>query len=200
MLVAHSGYYNKKQRLLLEGNSLLHGTERLICHPDRQSCEVCCLLWAKVRDVAERVPQLVRSTDFYPMLLFHVRTHDTASQNLGRIKEDYKDLAVQVKNSGAQVIFSSILPVGGNGAGRNRDVRHINSWLHGWCHLKSFDFYDNGTFFDYYNLLGSYVIHLSRRGKEIFHSSGPTWWRGLWTEGLGGSEVAVLTSLHPTEE
>lgn len=58
---------------------------------------------------------------------FHVGTHDTVSQNLGSIKEDYKVLAVQVKNSGAQVIFSSILPVGGNGAGRNRDVRHINS-------------------------------------------------------------------------
>lgn len=38
------------------------------------------------------MPQFVKSTDYYPLLLFQVGTSDTASQNLGRIKEDYKDL------------------------------------------------------------------------------------------------------------
>jgi len=59
------------------------------------------------------VPQLVKSTAYYPLLLFHVGTNNTAGQNLGRIKEDFRALGVKAKSFGAQVIFSSILPVGG---------------------------------------------------------------------------------------
>ncbi|GAB0210389.1 hypothetical protein GRJ2_003504700 [Grus japonensis] len=167
---AHSGYRKKKRRVLIVGDSLLRGTEAPICRPDRESREVYCLLGAKIQDVAKRVPQLVKSTDYYPLLLFHVGTNDAASQNLGRIKEDYKALGVQVKNIGAQAIFSSILPVGGKGAARNRHIIHINSWLRVWCHREGFGFYDNGTFYDDYNLLERDGIHLSRRGKGIFGS------------------------------
>jgi len=34
-----------------------------------------------------------------------------------------------VKGSGAQVVFSSILPVAGNDEGRNRKSQQINTWL-----------------------------------------------------------------------
>jgi len=57
---------------------------------------------------------------------------NTASQYLGRIKEDYKSVGVQAKNICAQVIFSSILPDGGKQAARNRLIMHINPWLCGW--------------------------------------------------------------------
>ncbi|PKU28829.1 suppression of tumorigenicity 5 [Limosa lapponica baueri] len=165
---AHSRHGKKQQRVLLVGDSLLKGTKVPICHPDRASYKVCCLLGTKVRDVADRVPQTVKNTDYYPLLLFHVGMNDTASQNLGRIKEDYKALGVQVKKIGAQV--SSILPVRGKGTARNEQIMHINSWLHGWCHCEGFGFYDNGTFFDDYGLLERDEIHLSRRGKGIFGS------------------------------
>jgi len=56
---------------------------------------------AKVQVVAERVSQLVKGTDCYPLLLFPVGTGDTASRNLGRIQADFKGLGVQVKNVGA---------------------------------------------------------------------------------------------------
>lgn len=94
------------------GDSLLRGTEVPICQPDRESPEVCCLPGAKVREAAERVPQLVKSTDYYPLLLFHVGTNDTASQNLGRIGEDYGALGVQVKTIAAQVIFLPFYQLG----------------------------------------------------------------------------------------
>lgn len=44
------------------------------------------------------MPQVIKSTDYYPQLLFHVGMNDTASQNLGSIKKDYKALGVQVKS------------------------------------------------------------------------------------------------------
>jgi len=100
----------------------------------------------------------------------HKHLFDTTSQNLGRIKEDFKALGVKAKSIGAQVIFSSILPVGERGSARNRRIMSINSWLRGWCCHEGFGFYDNGTFFDDYNLLERDGTHLSRRGKGIFGS------------------------------
>ena len=90
------------------------------------------------------MPQLVESTDYYPLLLFHVGMNDTASQNLGSIKEDYKALGVQVKSIGAQVIFSCILPVRGKGAARNRCTTQIKFWLRGWCHREGLAFMTMG--------------------------------------------------------
>jgi len=165
---AHSRYHKKKRRVLRVGDSLLSSTEVPICRPDRETHEVCCLLGAKAQDVAERVTQLVKSTDYYPLLLFHVGTNDTASRNVGRIKEDFKALGVKGKSSGAQVLFSSTLPVGGRASARNRHIMGINSWLRGWCCREGFGFYHNATFFNDYNLLQKDRPHLSRRGKGIF--------------------------------
>ena len=47
-------------------------------------------------DVAKRVPQLVVSTDCYPLLLFHVGMNNTGSWNMCRIKGGYKALATLV--------------------------------------------------------------------------------------------------------
>jgi len=94
--------------------------------------------------VAERVPQLVKSTDYYLLLLFHVGTNDTASQKVGRIKEDFKALGVKAKSFDAQVIFSSILPVGGRRSARNWSIMDINSWLCGWCTMRVLVFMTKG--------------------------------------------------------
>jgi len=102
------------------------------------------------------------------VLFFHIATNDTASQNLGRIKENFKVLGVKAKCFCAQVIFSSILPVGGRGSARNRCIKSINSWLHGWSRYKGLGFSDRGTFFNDYNQLERDEIHLSRKGKGIF--------------------------------
>jgi len=114
------------------------------------------------------VPQLVKSTDCYLLLLFHVDINDTMGQNLGRIKEDFKALGVKAKSIGAQVIFSSILPVGGRGSARNRRIMSIHTWLRGWCCCEGFGFYDNGTFFNDYNLLERNEVPLSRKGQGTF--------------------------------
>jgi len=129
---------------------------------------VCCIPGDKVRDVNEKVSQLVKSRDDCPLLLFHVGTNDTASQNVGRTKEDFKALGVRAKSFAAQFIFSSILPVGGRGSARNRRFMGIDSWLRGWCRCEGFGFYVNGTFFNDYNLLQRDGTHPSRKGKGIF--------------------------------
>lgn len=77
---------------------------------------MCCLLGAKIHDVAKRAAQLAKSM---LLLLFHVGADDTASQKMGRIKEDYKVLVRQVENASAQVpIYATNW--------RNRDRRERN--------------------------------------------------------------------------
>ncbi|GAB0186843.1 interactor protein for cytohesin exchange factors 1 [Grus japonensis] len=45
------------------------------------SRNVCCLAEARIQDVVEGLPKLVQPLDFYPLLLFHVSTNDTARGN-----------------------------------------------------------------------------------------------------------------------
>ena len=101
--------------MIAVGDSLLRGTEAPICRPDALSREVCCFPGARIRDVTERLPSLVQSTDYYPLLLFHVGTSDTARSSLRTIKKDYRALGAAVRDSGVQVVFSSVLPVKGKG-------------------------------------------------------------------------------------
>lgn len=59
---AHTKNCKRKQPLLVVGESLLKGTEAPVCQPDIQSGEAGCFLGAKIRDVTERLSQLVRTT------------------------------------------------------------------------------------------------------------------------------------------
>lgn len=102
--------------------NVLRCTEAPICQRLRYSHVVCCLLGVKIWGVTERVPQLVRNMDYYPLLLCHVGMNNTARQNLGRIKQDCEALVVQVKEIGAQVNFSCVLVVRGKGAARGRCI------------------------------------------------------------------------------
>jgi len=48
-------------------------------------------------------------------------------------KTDFRALARMLKISGAQAVFSSILPVIGRDFGRNRRAQNINTWVQDWC-------------------------------------------------------------------
>jgi len=76
---------------------------------------------------------------------------------------DFQALGWLVWESGAQVIFSSLHPVG-----RNWWAQSINTWLHGWCHHHNFGFFDNGMAYTAPDLLASNGSHPSQRGKSVF--------------------------------
>ena len=73
-----------------------------------------------------------------------------------------------MRESGAQVIFKSLLPVVGSDIGRNRQSKSVNTRLCGWCHSHSFGFFDNGMAYAAPDLLESDEIHLSQRSKRVF--------------------------------
>ncbi|XP_073198747.1 uncharacterized protein [Lepidochelys kempii] len=134
----------RRRRVVVVGDSLLQGTESSICRPDRENREVCCLPGAKIRDVTERLPRLIKPSDRYPFLLLHVGTNDTAKNDLERITADYMALGRRIKEFEAQVVFSSILPVEGKCLGRDRRIVEVNEWLRRWCRREGFGFFDHG--------------------------------------------------------
>ena len=59
----------KDSRVIVVSDSFLRGTEGPICTPNPTSREVCCLPGAWVRDITKKLPGLVHSSDYYPLLL-----------------------------------------------------------------------------------------------------------------------------------
>ncbi|XP_065410850.1 uncharacterized protein LOC135973127 isoform X2 [Chrysemys picta bellii] len=160
----------RRRRVVVVGDSLLRGTESSICRPDRENREVCCLPGARIHDVTERLPRLIKPSDRYPFLLLHVGTNDTAKNDLERITADYVALGRRIKEFEAQVVFSSILPVQGKGRGRDRRIVEVNEWLRRWCRREGFGFFDHGMVFQEEGVLGRDGLHLTKRGKSIFAS------------------------------
>ena len=113
-------------------DSLLRGTESPICWTDPPLREVCCFPGARVKDITRKLPSLVRPSDYYPLLLFRVGGDEVATRSPRAIKRDFRALGRLVRESGAQVIFSSILPVVGSDIGRNRwtqSTKYMAPWL-----------------------------------------------------------------------
>jgi len=130
--------------------------------------EACCMPGAWVKDITRKLPRLIWPSDYYPLLLFHVGGNEATTHSPRVIKRDFRALGWWVRESAAQVIFSSILPVAGSDIGRNRWAQSNNTWLHGWCGHHSFVFFDNGVAYTAPGLLMSDVVQLSQTGKRVF--------------------------------
>ncbi|KAK4810710.1 LOW QUALITY PROTEIN: hypothetical protein QYF61_007684, partial [Mycteria americana] len=82
----------KRRWVIVVGNSLLRGTEGPICWMDPPLREVCCLPGARVKDITRILPSLVRPSDYYPLLLFHVGGDEAATRSPRAIKRDFRAL------------------------------------------------------------------------------------------------------------
>lgn len=54
-----------------------------------------------MQDAVKRLPKCVQSSDYFPLLLFHVGTNYTGRGNLEHSKHDYITLEVKAKDRGA---------------------------------------------------------------------------------------------------
>ena len=64
------------------GDSLLRGTEGPICRPDPSHWEVYYLPGAQVRDITRKLPKLVRSIDYFSLLIVQVGSDEIAQRGL----------------------------------------------------------------------------------------------------------------------
>jgi len=157
----------KKRRVIVIGDSLLSGTEGPICRPDPSHREVCFLPGVWVRDVAEKLPDLVQPSDYYPLLVMQVGGDEIAERSPKAIKRDFRALGQLVEGSEAQVVFSSIPSVAGNSTERGRKTHPVNRWLRDWCHQSNSGFFGHGEVYTAPGLLATGSSQLSQRGKRI---------------------------------
>jgi len=115
------------------GDSLLRGTEGSICKLDPSHWEVCCLPGARVSDITRKLPKLVRSTDYFPLLIVQVGSDETAHRSLRTMKRDFRGLGHLVQGAGAQVVFCSITSGAVRDAEQAWKAQVMNNWLRGWC-------------------------------------------------------------------
>jgi len=85
---------------LSEGNSLLRGTEGPICQPDPSHWEVCCLPGARVTDITRKLPGLMWSYDYYPLLLIQVGRDKITERSPKAIKETSGHCSNRLKDQG----------------------------------------------------------------------------------------------------
>ncbi|KFQ60646.1 hypothetical protein N334_01172, partial [Pelecanus crispus] len=157
----------KKRRVIVVGDSLLWETEGPICRPDPSHREVCCLPGAQVRDITKKLPDLVRPSNYYPLLVVQVGSDEITERSPKAIKRDFRALGQLVAGSGAQIVFSSILSMAGKNAERNRKTHLINKGLGGWCCQWNFGFLDHGEVYTAPGLLAADGDQLSPKGKRI---------------------------------
>ena len=72
---------------------------------------------------------LVQPSDNYPLFVFLIGSNEVAERSPRVSKRDFMALGQLLEGSGAQVVFSSILPVAGINTERNRQTQQINTWL-----------------------------------------------------------------------
>lgn len=95
--------------------------------------------WAWIRNVAKVLKNLVLPSEYYPILLFHVGTNDSRLRSFRSIKTNFRAERL-LKDSGAEVVFSFILPVIYKDTGRNQWTQTISVWLQTRC-LSTFYFF-----------------------------------------------------------
>ena len=157
----------KKRRAVVIGDSLLRGTEGLICLSDPSHREVCCLPGAQVRDVARNITRLVRPSDYYPLLVFHMGKEEVDKRSSQAIKRDFRALGRLLKGSGAQVVLSSVLSVGDWDPHKRKRVDTLNDRLSEWCRAQGFGYYGLGHSLEKGGMLTADGSRLTRRATDM---------------------------------
>ena len=134
----------KKRRAVIIRDSLLKGTKHPICRSDPSHREVCCLPGAWVRDVARNITHLVKPSDYYPLLVFHIGNEQVGERSPQVIRRDFRALGRLLKGLGAQVAFSSVLSVCDWDPHKRKRKDMLNDWLCEWCCAQGFGYYGLG--------------------------------------------------------
>ncbi|XP_056375946.1 uncharacterized protein LOC130273348 [Hyla sarda] len=156
------------RQVLVVGDSIIRGTDRAICHKDRDRRTVCCLPGARVRHIADRVDRLLGGAGEDPAVMVHIGTNDKVRGRWSVLKNDFRDLGRKLKARTSKVVFSEILPVPRATPERQREIREVNKWLRSWCRKEGFGFMENWADFAVgYRLYRRDGLHLNGEGAAL---------------------------------
>ena len=101
-----------------------------------------------------------------PFLLIHVGTNETAKSNFEEITSHSEALGRKLYNFGAQMVFSSLLPV--LRIGLKRETLQVKDQVRRWCQRERFGFWGQGISVLEDRLLAR---DLTRTGENVFGHS-----------------------------
>lgn len=87
-----TAFAKNDRRVIVIGDSLLRGMKGPVCQPDTTCREVCCFPGACVRDISMKLPGLICSSDYYPLLIVQASSNEVAERSLKMVKEDFREL------------------------------------------------------------------------------------------------------------
>ena len=156
----------KKRKAVIIGDFLLKETEGPVCCLDPSHREVCCLPGVRVRDFARNITRLVKPSNYYPLLVFHIGNEEVGERSPRAIKRDFRALGRLLKGSGAQVVFSAVLSVGDWDPHKRKRVDTLNDRLCEWC-AQGFGYYGFGCSLEKGGMLMVDGSQLTRRATNV---------------------------------
>ena len=164
---AHDGG-KKRGRAIVIGDSIVRGIDRRFCGRKRDSRMVCCLPGAKVRDVTERLQNILEGEGEQPVVVVHIGTNDIGKKRDEVLQGEFRELGDKLKSRTSKVIISGLLPVPRASQSRNRRILQMNTWLEKWCKGEGFKFLGHWNHFwgrwDQYKQDG---LHLGWNGTNV---------------------------------
>jgi len=126
------------------------GNTKPLCQPDPTHRKVCCFPW----DITKKLPDLIRSSDYYPLIIVQAGSNEAAERSLRAIRSVFRALGQLVDGARVQVVFSSVSSVVVRDTKKTRKIHLIKMWLRGWWHQKNFVFFDHGEYYSAPGLSG----------------------------------------------
>ncbi|XP_059585868.1 uncharacterized protein LOC132251171 [Alligator mississippiensis] len=124
--------------------------------------------YSETNNTVSLMQPMIQPTDYYPMVLIHVGTNDAARSPDHLVMDDHA-LGGMLREIGAQVVFSSVLPVSGRGRRHVTCIRETNWRLWEWCLKAGFGFLDNNPHNRTRDMLRWDGLHLSPTGGAQPH-------------------------------
>ena len=151
------------------------GMEGPICWPDPTRRETCSLPWARVRDIAGRLPSLICPSVYYPLLIVQAGSEEVSKKSLKAIKDDFRGLGRVIEGTGVRVVIASVLSVAGRDTELDLKTHLLNKWLKSRCRHRSLGVFHHGAIYLAPGMTATDGSGLSQRGKRVLAEelSGP---------------------------
>ncbi|XP_055498195.1 uncharacterized protein LOC129701166 [Leucoraja erinacea] len=158
----------KKRRTIVIWDSIVRGLDRRFCGRRQETRMVVCLPGTRVRDVSERVQDILKWEGEEPEVVVHIGTNDIGRKREAVLKGEFRELGRELRRRTAKVTISGLLPVPRDSESSNGARWRINEWMKDWCSGYGFKFLDHWELFwgrcDLYRKDG---LHLNSRGTNI---------------------------------
>ncbi|XP_072891840.1 uncharacterized protein [Hemitrygon akajei] len=156
------------RNVVVIGDSIVRGIDRVLCNRERESRRLCCQPGARVKDISSGLERNLQWEGEDPVGLIHIGTNDIDRTRKKVLLQEYEQLGVKLKNRTSGVIISGLLPEPRANLARLNKIRELNAWLKDWCGRSGFCFLGHWhQYWDRRELFRRDGLHLNQAGISV---------------------------------